>query len=166
MRALRLTSLISCIVVLGLTLCHVLQAPGTLGLDGAGWLRVQHTFYGGFAVVGGLAEVIGLVSACAAAVTLRRRRRVAVSHAVAAACLAGTLLAYWFGNRPVNARIARWTPATLPSDWSAYRSTWETAHAISFALAVIATAALLASAFFWSPAPQTSRSPAVSPAHG
>lgn len=164
MKALRLTGLMSCIVVLGLTLCHVLQAPGTLGLDGASWLRVQHTFYGGFAVVGGLAEVIGLLSVTAIAVSLRRWRRVAIAHGVAAACLVGTLVAYWFGNRPANAKIAQWTPATLPPDWSSYRSTWETAHAISFGLAVIATVALLATIRWGAPVADATHPPPRAPA--
>lgn len=87
-------------LVLGLTLTHVLQAPGSRGLDGPAWLQVQHTFYGGFAVTGGVAEVAGLVATATVAVVLLRRARMAAAHAVASACLLGTLLAYWFGNRP------------------------------------------------------------------
>lgn len=62
---------------------------------------------------------------------------------MAALCLLGTLLAYWFGNRPVNAEIAAWTASTLPADWPAYRDRWETAHAVSAALSGVALLVLL-----------------------
>ncbi len=144
MRALRFVGVLCCSLVLGLTLTHVLQAPGSRGLDVASWLAVQHTFYGGFAVVGGLAEIIGLVATSASAVLLRRRATAAAGPLVAALCLLGTLLAYWFGNRPVNADVAGWTPTTVPADWAAYRDQWETAHAVSAGLAAVALIALLA----------------------
>jgi hypothetical protein len=49
---------LACSLVFGLTLTHVLQSPGSRSLDGPAWLAVQHTFYGGFAVVGGLAAAV------------------------------------------------------------------------------------------------------------
>jgi hypothetical protein len=61
LKVLRLVGVLAAALVLGLTLTHVLQAPGSRGLDGATWLQVQHTFYGGFAVVGGTAEIAGLI---------------------------------------------------------------------------------------------------------
>ena len=151
-KILRLMGVLAAAVVLGLTLAHVLQAPGSRGLDGPAWLQVQHTFYGGFAVAGAAAEIAGLVATAAAAVVLRHRARTALAHAVAAACLLGTLLAYWFGNRPVNAKVAHWTAATLPASWPAYRDTWQTAHAVSFALAAVATVVLLAATVWAAPA--------------
>ncbi|MPV50622.1 DUF1772 domain-containing protein [Pseudactinotalea sp. HY160] len=143
-RALHGLALLSATLVFGLTLGHVLQAPGSLGLDGTAWLAVMHTSYGGFAVVGGIAEVLGLVTAAWAAVAASRRRQAgaATGFAVAAVAMAGTLVSYWLGNRPVNSLVAAWTPDTLPSDWEAYRSTWETAHAVSAGLSAIAFVAL------------------------
>ncbi len=129
----------------GLTLSHVLQSPGSRGLDGTAWLAVQHTFYGGFAVVGGVAEIVGLLATATNAVLLRAQPRAASASALAALCLLGTLLAYWLGNRPVNAKVSAWTPATLPTDWASYRDTWETAHAVSAALSGVALLALLVS---------------------
>src|SRR5699024_2667799 len=130
-------------LVLGLTLAHVLQRPGTRSLSGAEWLDVQHTFYGGFAVVGGAAEILGLLAAAALGVLLLRRwGRVGLAPLLSAASLLGTLLVYWFGNRPVNALIVGWTAHTLPADWALYRDTWENAHAISAGLAALGFAAL------------------------
>lgn len=135
-------------VVFGLTLAHVLQDPGSRGLDGPAWLRVQHTFYGGFAVVGGIGEVAGLVAAAALAAVAFARRKIAdgVRAGIAALALLGTLLAYFFGNRPVNSLVADWTAGSLPADWSAYRNSWEAAHALSAVLAGAAFVLLLISA--------------------
>lgn len=135
-------------LVFGLTLTHVLQDPGSRGLSGTEWLRVQHTFYGGFAVAGGIAEILGLITLGVLGVVLLARRNIAygVRAAAAALCLLGTLLSYFFGNRPVNTRIAGWTPATLPPDWAAYRNTWEAAHAVSAVLAAAAFVLMAVSA--------------------
>jgi len=142
-RTMRFIGLLCCALVFGLTLSHVLQAPGSRALEGPTWLRVQQTFYGGFAVEGGLAEVTGLVTTSVCALLLRRRGHAPTAPLVAALCLLGTLLAYWFGNRPVNAEIAGWTASTLPGDWPAYRDQWETAHAVSAALSGVALLVLL-----------------------
>ncbi len=143
-RSLYVLALTCSALVLGLTLAHVLQSPGSRSLSGAAWLDVQHTFYGGFALVGGVAETTGLLATTALAVLVARPRgRAMVASLLAAAAMLGTLLSYWFGNRPVNTLIAGWTPDTLPADWSSYRATWETAHAVSAALAAVAFVALL-----------------------
>lgn len=151
MRILRLIAIASAAVVFGLTLGHVLQSPGSRGLSPSAWLEVQHTFYGGFAIVGGAAEIVGLLAAAALAVWSWRSSRSAdaggtrgwIPPAIAALALLGTLAAYWFGNRPVNAEITVWTTTTLPGDWSSYRALWETAHAVSAVLGAVAFMALL-----------------------
>jgi hypothetical protein len=140
--ALRAVAVVCAGVVAGLALAHVLQRPGSSALDGPTWLAVQHTFYGGFAVVGGVAEVVGLLAAGAALVLARRERESRPPLALATAGLAGTLVAYAVGNAPVNARVAAWTPATLPPDWPAWRDRWETAHAVTAGLALVALIAL------------------------
>jgi hypothetical protein len=99
LKTVRLIGLLASSVVFGLTLSHVLESPGNRGLDGAAWLSVQHTFYGGFAIVGGVAEVIGVAATTTDAVISRRRPRAALAPALAALCLLGTLLSYLFGNR-------------------------------------------------------------------
>ena len=149
---LRATGLICAALVAGLTLSHFLQAPGSSGLPGAAWLEVQQSFYGGFAVVGGLAEILGLLATGAAGVVLlRRNRRAASAHLVAALCLAGTLLSFAIGNQPVNERVASWTVATLPENWTMYRDRWEAAHATSAALSLTALVVLVVAAVGGSP---------------
>ena len=142
-RILRYLATFCASLVMGLTLSHVLQAPGSLNLDGPEWLAVQHTFYGGFAVVGGAAEIIGLASTVAVAVLTRGDRLGRRVTLLAAACFAATLVAFAVGNAPVNAQVSAWTAATLPPDWTAARARWETAHAASAVFGMTATAILL-----------------------
>jgi uncharacterized membrane protein len=145
-RALRFISLTCAALVLGVTLAHVLEAPGKRQLSGAEWTVVQNTFYAGFAVVGGIGEVLGLLSSCALAVLARHRRGPFLLTAVAALAFLGTLLSFAFGNRPINDLVAAWTPATLPPDWATYRDRWDAAHTLSAAFAAVAFFGLLVSA--------------------
>lgn len=156
MRTLWFISLSCAALVFGLTLGHVLQAPGSRSLPGSEWLHVQHTFYGGFAVVGGAAEIIGVGAAAALAASLRHQARAWIAPLAAALCLLGTLAAYGWGNRPVNARVAGWTPATLPPDWASHRDVWEAAHAASALLSGIAFVLLLIGLLTGRPAERTS----------
>jgi hypothetical protein len=149
-KVLRLIGLLAAAVVFGLTLSHVLLSPGSRGLDGPTWLTIQHSFYGGFAILGGLSEVVGLAATTADALLHRRRPADAAAPMLAALCFLGTLLSYFLGNRPVNTRVEYWSAATLPADWSTYRDTWEMAHAASAVLSGIALIALLA-ATIWRP---------------
>lgn len=142
-KTLRIVAVLCCAVVFGLTLSHVLQGPGSRGLDGPSWLQVQHTFYGGFAVVGGLAEVVGVIATTALAVALRRSGAQWWPAVVATVCLLGTLFAYGWGNRPVNTLVTGWTASTLPADWAVYRDQWEAAHAASAVLSGIALTVLV-----------------------
>jgi len=128
----------------GLTLAHVLERPGKTQLSGAGWLQLQHTFYGGFAIVGGAAEVGGLLAALGILVVVRRRPVAAGLALLGVVGFAGMLGSYALGNRPLNAEIAGWTAATLPADWTSVRDAWDTAHAISAGFGALALASLLA----------------------
>jgi ribose/xylose/arabinose/galactoside ABC-type transport system permease subunit len=143
LQTLRFVSLVCAALVAGLTVTHVLEIPGKRALSGAEWLAVQHTFYGGFAVVGGIGEVVGLLATCGLLVLLRHRRTAFVLTLVAALSFLGMLLSYFLGNRPINDLVAVWTPATLPPDWPSYRDAWDTAHAISAGFALLALVVLL-----------------------
>jgi hypothetical protein len=147
-RILRFVAITCAALVLGLTLTHVLEAPGKAQLSGAEWLVVQRTFYGGFAVGGGVAEIVGLVASLALAYQLRAERIAAGLALLAALCFAGTLLVFAFGNNPINQQVAGWTPETLPATWPQTRDAWDRAHTISAALAALAFLALLVEALF------------------
>lgn len=121
-RMLRFVGIVSSALTLGLTVTHDLEIPGKQLLSGPAWLNMQHTFYGGFAVVGGISEVAGLVSAGLLAYLLRRQREGAGLPLLAALCFAGMLAMFAFGNNPLNQQIATWTPETLPANWRQVRA--------------------------------------------
>ena len=139
----RFVSLICAALVLGLTVAHDLEIPGKEQLTGTEWLTVQHTFYGGFAVVGGVSEVLGLVSTGLLAYLLRRRRAAFILTLVAFVAFAGMLALFAFGNNPLNVQIASWRPDTLPASWRDVRNAWDHFHAASSGLAVLAFILLL-----------------------
>jgi hypothetical protein len=155
LRTLRFISLLCTALVLGLTVTHDLEIPGKQQLSGAEWLNVQHTFYGGFAIVGGIAEVLGLVTTLILAYLLRRQRAAFVLTLIAAASFAGMLALFALGNNPLNQQIATWTPQTLPANWQQIRDAWDTYHAISSGLAALALVALLVSVLRDTPASST-----------
>ena len=112
-------------------------------LSGADWLNAQQTFYGGFAIVGGVAEVLGLISTGVLLFLLRKRRTAFVLTVVAAISFAGMLALFAFGNNPLNQQVMTWTPQTLPANWHEIRDAWDGFHAASSAFAALALVALL-----------------------
>ena len=146
LKAIRFISLLCAALAFGLTATHVLEIPGKRDLSGAEWLKVQHTFYGGFAVVGGITEVVGLVTTASILLLVWKKRTVFVQTLVGALCFLGMLLAYWFGNRPINAKVSSWTPSTLPANWMSYRDYWDYAHSTAAVFAIIALVILLIAA--------------------
>ncbi len=143
LKTIRFVSLLCAALALGLTVTHDLEIPGKQMLSGADWLSVQQTFYGGFAIVGGIAEVLGLISTGVLLYLLRKRRIVFALTVVATISFAGMLALFAFGNNPLNQQIMAWTSATLPTNWHEVRDAWDTFHAASSALAAIAFIALL-----------------------
>ncbi|HKS69381.1 MAG TPA: hypothetical protein VJQ45_03110 [Ktedonobacterales bacterium] len=141
LKIVRFLSIFLTAVAFGLAYAHVMEAPGARTLSGAEWLAVQHTFYGGFAVSGGVGEVGGLAATLVALYLVRGHRVAFIWTLVAALCLALMLVVFAVGNNPLNARIATWTPATLPGDWRQVREAWDNFHATSAALAAVGLAA-------------------------
>ena len=143
-RGLSALALLFAALGLGLTIAHLLEIAGKRQLTGAEWLQVQRTFYGGFAIAGGIAEVGGLLASLGIVAHERRPGANSPWPISSAIGFAGMLGAYWLGNRPLNARSAAWTPAALPADWTTVRDRWDTAHTISAVFAAIAFANVLA----------------------
>ncbi len=139
----RFVSLVCAALALGLTVTHDLEIPGKQGLSGADWLTVQHTFYGGFAIVGGVAEVLGLLSTGMLAYLLHKQGSTFILTLLAAISFAGMLALFAFGNNPLNQQIASWTPESLPANWREIRNAWDGFHAASSVLASLALIALL-----------------------
>lgn len=143
LKTLRFLSLICAALVLGLTLTHDLEIPGKHLLSGANWLAIQHTFYGGFAIMGGIAEILGLLSTCLLLLLLRKQRVALALTLIAVLCFAGMLALFAFGNNPLNQQIASWTSATQPATWQQIRNAWDSFHAASSVLAALSLVSLL-----------------------
>jgi hypothetical protein len=143
LKVIRFVSLICAALALGVTLTHDLEIPGKDLLSGAEWLMVQNTFYGGFALVGGVAEVLGLLSTGLLAFFLRRQRTAFILTLLAALSFAGMLAVFALGNNPINVQVASWTPQTIPAHWRSVRDAWDSFHAASSALAALALILLL-----------------------
>ena len=139
----RFVSLVCAALALGLTITHDLEISGKQSLGGADWLTVQHTFYGGFAIVGGIAEVLGLLSTILLAYLLRKQRASFILTLTAAISFVGMLALFAFGNNPLNQQIASWRPETLPANWREVRNAWDGFHAAISALAALALTILL-----------------------
>jgi hypothetical protein len=139
----RFVSLLCAALAFGLTITHDLEIPAKQMLNGVDWLRVQQTFYGGFAIVGGVAEVLGLISTGLLVSLLWKRRAGFTLTLLAAICFAGMLALFAVGNNPLNQQIASWTPQTLPANWREIRNAWDGFHAASSALAALALISLL-----------------------
>jgi hypothetical protein len=143
LKTIRFVSLLCVALVLGLTVTHDLEIPGKRMLSGADWLSVQQTFYGGFAIIGGIAEVLGLISTGVLLYLLRKRRIAFALTLVATISFVGVLALFAFGNNTLNQQIATWSPATLPVNWHEVRDAWDTFHAASSALAALALLSLI-----------------------
>jgi Domain of unknown function (DUF1772) len=129
----------------GLAFCHVLEMPAKLTLRASEYATVQ-TIYRYFGPVGALLEP-GSVLAAAGLAVLARGRRPAFPLAVAGTACLATALAAWFGFvAPMNAEMrARWSPESMPSDWTRVRDQWEYAHTGRFVLQLVGLGALLLS---------------------
>jgi len=143
LKCLRFVSLVCAALAMGVTIAHDLEIPGKDLLGGPEWLTVQNTFYGGFALVGGITEVTGLALTGLLAWFLRRQRIAFLLTLFAALCFAGMLAVFAFGNQPINLQVSSWTPRTVPANWQVLRNAWDSFHAASSALALLAFLLLL-----------------------
>jgi hypothetical protein len=68
-------------------------------------------------------------------------RLAAISSAIQVAAVVFSLV----GPVPINNRVAKWTPSTLPGDWKAQESRWDTYHWFRTVGLVAALATLIVS---------------------
>lgn len=125
---------------------HALELPNKMALDAPLWLAVQQNLYRGWGPFVGAPTEIGAFF-CAAFCAATTREPIAMRlWSFAALCYAAMLAVFFVFNAPVNAAIASWTVATIPSDWQSWRGRWEAGHAIAAALALAGLAAAIAAA--------------------
>ncbi|MCK6451913.1 MAG: hypothetical protein L6R19_13820 [Alphaproteobacteria bacterium] len=143
MQKLRWILLILAVVPLAATTAHVVELPNKLLMDGPLWLAVQQRLYRGWGPAIAPFE-IGAIALAWVLVWRSRGQVPSFGLSLIAAVLFSLCLAVFFGmNRPVNLAFARWTAATLPADWQAWRLQWELGHALSFVLWLMGFCALV-----------------------
>jgi hypothetical protein len=139
MTKLRLINLALAVLAVPAPLAHVLELPNKFALDGPLWLAIQQNLYRGWGpFLGGPVEIGALASSLALLLPRYHDPRARGWNALAAACFAGMIGAFFIFNAPVNDAINRWTVTTLPPDWPDYRLWWETGHALAALLAAVA----------------------------
>ena len=149
MRAWHVVTLVLVALVLGTSFAHVLQWPAKLQYDGALSTRLQNTLYlrWGPPSLTGFVEPAALLAMVVLVALLRHERPAftLVAAAAGALLLAFPVIFYW-RVEPANVAFrAAGLAGTVPKDWAAWRTRWETGHALRFVLHLVAFV-LLASA--------------------
>lgn len=140
---------------------HALELPGKLRLSKDEYLLVQPIYYPGYTIVGGFAEVGGLLATLALALMNWGAPGFALTLAafLAMTAMHGT---YWLVTHPVNnfwlgdrelSRAAKGFfgvgAARDALDWREARDHWELSHAIRGALSLLALALLVTAAVIY-----------------
>jgi len=113
-----------------------------MSYDGAQWIATQ-SLYQTFGTVGAGIEVGALFMVIVLSLAVWRRRPAFQWTLFGTVCLLLAHVAWWVFVAPVNAEISKWTPETLPTDWTWWRSQWEYTHAARAILEISGLGALV-----------------------
>lgn len=89
---------------------------------------------------------LALTAATSVVAEIAGHPAVALIGLAAVLALAATLVAILRGDLPLNRQMTSWTPTSLPGDWAAARSRWESFFAVRVATSGLAVALLAAAA--------------------
>jgi hypothetical protein len=137
-------------LVLGTSFAHVLQWPAKLQYDGPLYTRLQTTLYmlWGPPSITGYVEPAALLAVVVLGALLRHEQPAFTLVAAAAGLLllAFPVIFYW-RVEPANVAFrAAALAGTAPKDWAAWRTRWETGHAVRFVLHLVAFVLLASTA--------------------
>jgi Domain of unknown function (DUF1772) len=105
--------------------------PAKMGFEESLYVRLHRTLYPNFGRIGGIAEILAVITTGGLAYWLRRRRPKAFPlTGSAAGCLAAAHGAFWVLVSPANSTMASWPLDSIPSDWTRWRDQWEYTHAV------------------------------------
>jgi Domain of unknown function (DUF1772) len=139
----RFLALLFTALLMGTTLCHVLEMPAKMKLEGAIWMMLQQHLYRSFASVGGFIELAAIVAAGVLTFLSREDHPALELTLLATVCLLVAFVGIWiFVTNKVNLAVAGWTPDSIPAGWMQLRARWEYSHAARFALQLLAFGAL------------------------
>lgn len=120
-------------------MAHLLEMQAKMGLSRADYQTAQQLYAGwdalGFVIVG------ALLSTLAYAWAVRSHLHQALLALLSFGCLLGTQVLFWTWTYPANQATRNWT--SLPADWMELRLQWESSHAASAGLALLALITLI-----------------------
>ncbi len=121
----------------GLSFSHVLEIPGKHSLTALEFIHVQHSFYGGYAVFGGIAWVFcSLVGLIAGFVFYKTKKTLAVYSFIASGVFIICLIIFAFFLNKYNQMIASWS-TVVPANWETIRNHWELCHTVVFVISTV-----------------------------
>ena len=141
-------TLVLAALALTMTSAHVLEMPQKMAYSAELYAAVNTTLYRYFAVVGGVYQVGGIVSAWILTAQLRRHRSSCKWAVAGAALLLLSFISWIVLVEPVNRQIAAAlanAPESVPLLWQALRNRWEYGHATGFVLHLLGFCALVLS---------------------
>jgi hypothetical protein len=152
MRTWYLATLTLVALVLGTSFAHVLEWPAKLQYEGPLYVRLQTSLYAwwGPPSIAGFLEPAAILAVLVLAALVRHHRSAFALMAVAAGVLLLAFPVVFFWRvAPANAVFrAAAAAGTLPPDWAAWRTQWETGHALRFVLHLTAFVLLATGAGF------------------
>jgi hypothetical protein len=136
----RFSSIMLNAVFMSAAVAHLMELPAKMRYEAPLYARLQNSLYWNYGRIGGVAEILALLTTGGITAWMRKRRHPAFPLTAAAA---GTLAvahgAFWMLVSPANQIMATWSPDAVPADWTKWREQWEYTHA---ARAFLATGAL------------------------
>ena len=127
----------------GVSLSHVLEIPGKHSLSVSEFLKVHHTFYGGYAIFGAVAWLYcSLAGLLTGMLFFRTIRQLAASAFIGGGGFIICLLIYALFLTHYNELIAGWHKEA-PDNWQTIRNHWELVHTILFVISTISFAAFI-----------------------
>lgn len=147
---------------MGPAIGHILEMPAKLNYEGSLWLKLSHTLYPAFGLVGGVFEVTAVITSIVLVFLVRQHKSALLWSIFAAICMVLTHASFWIWIAPVNSVIKTLTPETLPSDWKSLRNQWEYTHATRAILQALALACLIVSLLIEIPNVSTSQRKTIS----
>jgi len=142
------------------TVAHALELPGKLRLDKPTYFAVQHIYYPGFTVAGGIGEVGGIIVTLVLVLATPGGTEpfwLALVALVGMIAMHGVYWVfvhpvnrYWLGGQPIGGLGGRFfglgvTASDRNPDWTRARDRWEYSHVIRAALTSVSLVALLVS---------------------
>jgi hypothetical protein len=142
--ATRFAALILAALTFGLSFAYMLASGPRMAWAPELWMNA--TAFGGQAALIGLVTMIVdplAVLATALVAYLIRRRGPVMATSLAAALLLAAALVWWvISVQPMNETMAAWPRGDVPADFEAVRAQWESGHAVTAILKLLAFAAL------------------------